>query len=327
MVHLIAEFCQNHNGDYALLEDMVGQAREAGATHGKIQTIFADMVSNRPQFEDGLIVDGVVKVAKRPYREEYDRLKKLELSFEQHVRFIEMCRRVGLEPMTTCFTRDSVDFVAAAGFREVKVASYDCASVPLLEALASRFERLVVSTGATRDEEVRAAAQCLQGKCEFTFLHCVTMYPTPVDEMHLLRMQWLKQFTSATGLSDHSLVARDGIRAALAAIYLGAQAIERHFTILPADQSKDGAVSILPSHLRQLSGFARLSPMDQLAELTRVDPSWSRMLGRADRELSEAELVNRAYFRGRFCSYSADGATPIYNWEGEKVVSQRSYRS
>ena len=327
MVHIIAEFCQNHNGDFSLLEDMVGQAREAGATHGKIQTIFADMVSARPEFEEGRTVDGVVRVMRRPYRAERERLKGLELTFEQHVRFIEICNRAGLRPLTTCFSRDSIDFIANAGFREVKVASYDCGSPPLLEELASRFDALVVSTGASTDQEIEVAAQCLQDKCEFTLLHCVTMYPTPLEQMHLLRMQWLKQFTPRIGLSDHSLVAKDGVLAGLAAIYLGAQAIERHFTILQADQSKDGPVSIRPGQVKQLATFAALPPNEQLAELRRLDPTWTRMLGSSSRELSQAELVNRAYFRGRFCSWDADGVTPIFNWERSKQIVQRSTRS
>ena len=51
---IIAEFCQNHNGSYSTLEKMVMNAKKSGATHGKIQNIFAKNLTFRPQFEQGL---------------------------------------------------------------------------------------------------------------------------------------------------------------------------------------------------------------------------------------------------------------------------------
>ena len=90
---IIAEFCQNHNGDFDTLRRMIDAAVEGGATHGKIQTIFADDLSYRPEFEEGLIdADGNVSVIKRPYKTEYDRLKNLELTVSQHADFVDICR-------------------------------------------------------------------------------------------------------------------------------------------------------------------------------------------------------------------------------------------
>ena len=66
MARIIAEFCQNHNGDFDLLKKMIEEAAKAGATHGKMQTIFADTVTYRPQFEEGLIQNGIIKSIKRP---------------------------------------------------------------------------------------------------------------------------------------------------------------------------------------------------------------------------------------------------------------------
>ena len=83
----IAEFCQNHNGDFETLKKMIWTAAESGATHGKIQTIFADDLSYRKEFEEGLIdYNGNIKIIKRPYGEEYNRLKNLELTYKEHDR-------------------------------------------------------------------------------------------------------------------------------------------------------------------------------------------------------------------------------------------------
>ncbi len=144
-LQLIAEFCQNHNGNVDILKRMIDAAAEGGATHAKIQTIFADDLSFRPEFEEGKIdASGKTLVIKRPYQPEYDRLKKLELTYEQQRTFGEECRARGMEPLTTAFTLTCIPHIKELGFKAVKVASYDCGSLPLLSALTPHFNTLIV---------------------------------------------------------------------------------------------------------------------------------------------------------------------------------------
>jgi len=312
---LIAEFCQNHNGSYEILSRMIAEAAEGGATHAKIQTIFADDLSYRPEFEEGYTEsDGTVKVIKRPYHSEYERLKKLELSFEQHRRFVDDCKAANLVPLTTAFNLTCIPELRDLGWRSIKVASYDCGSIPLIEALADNFEELIISTGASYDEEIEATASFLkQRSVNFTLLHCVTIYPTPLDVMHLNRLDYLRSIAPSVGLSDHSLVSRDGIKADLVAIHLGADTIERHFTVLPADNTRDGKVSISKAHLRELVDFSAMDYAAQEAYLAEHVPERGIMMGHQKRLLSEEELLNRAYYRGRFCNKRGDNQ--IFNWE------------
>lgn len=322
-ITLIAEFCQNHNGEFDVLARMIEAAADNGATHGKMQTIYAREVTFRPQFEAGLEVDGIIHSIQRPYQAEYDRLKGLEISAQQTTRFIRLCEDVGLVPVTTCFTRAQAKPLAELGFKTIKIASYDCASFPMLRELAALFPEIIVSTGATYDDEIEHAARCLKGK-NFAFLHCVTIYPTPLDQMHLARMGYLRELAPRVGFSDHSLVARDGLTGAKVAIHLGAEIIERHFTILAADQSRDGPVSITPGMLKDLAEFARSDPKDRLARLDEQHAGWRAAIGLRDRRLSEAELLNRNYYRGRFASPrldSRDGRRMIFNWEDVPLPS------
>jgi len=320
-VALIAELCQNHNGQFAVVEQMIDRAAEAGATHVKLQNIYADTVAYRPQFEEGLVQDGKTRAIKRPYRPEYERLKGLELTPEQCVRFVELAKKAGLVPMTTCFARAHVRAIAQQGFEVIKVASYDCASFAMLRELASQFREVVVSTGATYDDEIRFAARILHDKLgadRFAFLHCVTLYPTPLEEMHLARLEWLRALAPRVGFSDHSLVTRDGVIAAKAALALGAELVERHFTVLEADQSRDGPVSITPALLRELAAWTKLEIPERQARLDRETPNWRVMTGQAQRALSDGELLNRDYYRGRFASPrpgAAPGTRMIFNWE------------
>jgi N,N'-diacetyllegionaminate synthase len=127
---------------------------------------------------------------------------------------------------------------------------------------------------------------------------------------HLARMDWLRGFAPEVGWSDHTLVAKDGIKAAKVALMLGADYIERHFTILPADKTKDGPISITPALLKELSIFSKLTKNEQRAIVEAEIPEWRKMLGQRSREMTHTEMLNRDYYRGRFASKKY-----IYNWE------------
>jgi N,N'-diacetyllegionaminate synthase len=314
---IIAEFCQNHNGSYDTVSQMIAEAAEGGATHAKLQTIFAKDLAFRPEFEEGITdANGQIKVIKRPYHAEYDRLKKLELTYEQHRRFVDDCRFAGLEPLTTAFNLTCIPEIRDLGWKSIKVASYDCGSTQLIEALADNFKELIVSTGASYDEEIEATSTLLKRKgINFTLLHCVTIYPTRLVDMHLSRLSYLRSLAQSVGLSDHSMVARDGVKADLVAIHLGADTIERHFTVLPEDQTRDGKVSITKVHLREMADFAAMDHAQQEAYLAEHVPEREIMMGQYKRTLSNEELLNRAYYRGRFCNKL--GERQIFNWEAE----------
>lgn len=314
---IIAEFCQNHNGDMSTLKDMVWSASESGATHGKIQTIYADDLSYRKEFEEGQTdSDGNIITIKRPYKAEYDRLKGLELEYKQHEEFISECKQANLIPLTTAFNLTSVSHLKDMGWNCIKLASYDCASLPLIELLSENFDELIISTGATYDNEIEDTAKLLNEKDKkFSFLHCVTIYPTPLEDMNLNRMNYLRKFTDFVGLSEHSKVSEFGVKACLAAIYLGAGIIERHFTILDESETRDGPVSISDSHIREIVAFNDMSNTEQKLYLDEEIPEFRGMLGNETRDLSYDELLNRAYYRGRFCNKVGD--KQIYNWESE----------
>lgn len=316
MKTIIAELCQNHKGDLKLLKDMVWAAAEAGATYAKIQSMLSDDLVYRERFEQGEW-DGDRQLAiKRPYQTEFDRLKPMDLSDETHWYFAGECQRAGIKPLTTVFSRSRIPFLTSLGWDAIKVASYDCASLPMLRELKEHFPFLFVSTGATYDDELEQSAALLKDT-NFCFLHAVTIYPTPLDQLHLARLAALRRFTPVVGFSDHTLVERDGIKASIAALSLGADVIERHFSILSADATKDGPVSIGYKDLKQLVEFSRMEPAELQEYVASQIPELPQMLGVEHRPLSHAEELNRDYYRGRFAS-RVNGEI-IFNWE-EKTV-------
>lgn len=319
-MNFIAELCQNHNGNIDTLKRMIDAAAEGGATHIKIQHIYVKNLVYRPEFENGLEQNGQIMAIRRPWKLEYDRLKGLELSDDDCAKFVEYVNSLGLVPMTTCFARGDIDRIFEQGFRCIKVASYDCASFALLRELANRFEYLYVSTGATFDDELHHAANLLRENAKgYSFLHCVTEYPTPLTSMHLNRINMLRNYSEHVGFSDHSLVSRDGVVAAKAAIACGADFVERHFTISDPSETKDGPISISKSDIRELIKFSQLSIDDRHIAMSEEYPGWEDMLGLAERWLSDQELLNRDYYRGRFATPRRVGAhraaEMIFNWE------------
>jgi sialic acid synthase SpsE len=315
MTKIIAEFCQNHNGDMSILKDMVWSAAENGATHGKIQTIFVEDLANREGFDEGVVDDNGKQVRiKRPYQAEYDRLKKLELSYKQHEEFMAECEKAKLIPLTTCFSNRRIKEIRDLGFKYIKVASYDCGSFPLIEGLAETYDEIIVSTGATYNEEIEKTAGILKnsGK-DYSLLHCVTIYPTPLNEIHLNRLNYLKTFTPNVGLSEHTDSDKDGVKASIGALYFGANILERHFTVLERTESRDGPVSINGAQLKELYDFSKMSKDDQLEYVKEKLPEYEVMLGNSERALSDTELLNRDYYRGRFASIENGKTT--FNWE------------
>ena len=322
MAKIIVELCQNHNGDRELLKKMIRAAKRNGADIVKGQIIFSEDLTNRERFDEGQEESsGVKKTIKRPYKAEFERMKALDLSADDYKFFVEECNRVGVTPMLTVFSRNRVPLAAKLPYQRekmVKVASYDCASVALVKELADNFDHLVISTGATLDDEIKKTAELLKSKNKkFTFLHCVTSYPNTLAMANLARMEWLRQFTPLVGWSDHSLISRDGIKMAKVAVMLGADYVERHFTILPADKTKDGPVSINPKQLKELSLFAKLSKREQKKIVGKEIPDWKTMVGLAERDMTHTEMLNRDYYRGRFASLVK--GKWIYNWEDKKV--------
>lgn len=309
MALIIAELCRNHNGDRDILRRMIWEAAEAGASYAKIQSMTPDELTFREEFEQG----------ERPYAKELDALRRTCLSDDDHYWFLEECARACIKPLTTVFSRSRIPFIAqllwekTLGRKEVKVASFDCASFPMLCELRAVFDHLYVSTGATTDDEVEQAAAVLKGH-SFTFFHCVSIYPTPLERVNLRRMERLRRFTPLVGFSDHSPgTGPNALKASICALMMGASVIERHFTVLDRTLTRDGPVSLDKRQLVELVRFARMEPAEVKEYVEREIPEFPMMLGDGRSVLSTQEQSVRAYQRGRFASKV--GGRVKYNWE------------
>ncbi len=203
---IIAEIASCHNGDLRMAKALVRAAAEAGVDVVKFQSWRAsDVKDSDPD--------------KKRYQE-------LEFRDEWHKEIIAYCKECGVEFLTTIFDIKRIPFLKSLGLDSVKVASYDMKSYRLLEELKKNFKKIYVSTGGSYPEEVKKAAEVLKGH-DFTMLHCVLAYPTPLEQANLAKINWLKQFTKSVGFSDHTF----GTEAAKVAIAMGVDVVEKHFTL------------------------------------------------------------------------------------------------
>ena len=116
----------------------------------------------------------------------------MELSDEVLMWFVDKSNSLDMTPMITCFSRNRINQIFDCGFKSIKVASYDCASYTMIRELINKFEEIIISTGATFDNEIEHVANQLQGT-NFTFLHCVTMYPTPLQHANLKKNEFFEE--------------------------------------------------------------------------------------------------------------------------------------
>tara|TARA_A100001388_G_C28761692_1_gene498184 strand:- start:206 stop:1195 length:990 start_codon:yes stop_codon:yes gene_type:complete len=305
---IIAELCQNHNGDFSILKNMIKAASKAGASHIKIQHINPEILNYRARHEEGLVVNNRRFAIKRPYGDEFKRLSKLTLSDQEIREFINICNDEGVIPLTTCFSRSDVKKINDLGFREIKVASYDCSSYQLIRDLIPYFNHIYVSTGATYDNEVAYTSSILKNRGKsFSLLQCTTIYPTPINLLNLTRMIFLKSLVkdpNEIGFSDHSSSLINPNLASMLAIYHGAKIIERHFSILSSEETKDGPVSINEKDLEELVKFSLLDKQKQYQEIKNlgIEPKIYFENNYKDKGLSDEELLNRDYYKGRFAT-------------------------
>jgi len=269
----------------------------------------------RKKFDEGLIKDDKIQVIKRPYKEEYERLKKLDLKKDDHLNFIEICKKFKITPMTTIFNLSKINYAKELKFNAIKLASYDCGSHFMIEQILKKeFDKIVISCGASYDTEIEKTCNLMSGHKDFSLLHCVTIYPTPLAEAHLNRIKYLKKLTKNVGISDHSDPEKTGYKLCVGAVNMGANLVEKHFTILKKDQTRDGPVSVNENQLKELINLVNLNNEDRKTYIKEHVPEYDAMLGKEKRELSKVEILNRDYYRGRFASKDKNNKI-FYNWE------------
>ncbi|MEL6287339.1 MAG: pseudaminic acid synthase [Pseudomonadota bacterium] len=276
---VIAEMSGNHDGDIARAKTLIERAAAAGADAVKLQTYTPDTItirSDRPEFK---IDEGLW--AGRTLHELYG---EAHTPWDWHAPLFAHARALGITIFSSPFDPTAVDLLEELGAPAYKIASPEIIDWGLLEKVAETGKPIIVSTGMASDEEIGEALDVLRrhGAEHIVVLHCISAYPTPIGEANLSRISTLAgKFAVAGGLSDHTL----GTVAPVVATTLGAQVIEKHFTLKRSDGGVDAAFSL---------------EADELADMCRAVKDAFSAVGSGAASTSEAEKITHKFRRSLY---------------------------
>ncbi len=245
-VFVIAEAGVNHNGNIEIAKKLIDAASAAGADAVKFQTFRAESLvcktAKKAEYQLGVTDRSETQ---------YDMLKKLELTEQMHKELMEYCAKKKIMFLSTPFDIGSVKLLSKLGMQIFKIPSGEITNLPYLREIAGHQKKVILSTGMSNMNEVKAAVDVLKenGATDIILLHCNTQYPTPVSDVNLLAMVKMhEELGLPVGYSDHTL----GIEVPIAAAALGAAVIEKHFTLNKNMEGPDHKASLEPQELKRM---------------------------------------------------------------------------
>ena len=272
-VFIIAEAGVNHNGSIKLAYKLIDAAIESGANAVKFQTFRAEnfVIRDTEKAE-------YQKQNDNSNESQFDMLKKLELSIDDHKNLIDYCNIKGITFLSSPFDIESINLLAELNLKIFKIPSGEITNLPYLRHIGSFNKEVILSTGMSNLKEIGEALKILinagTSKEKITVLHANTMYPTPMKDVNLMAMQTIRdKFDISVGYSDHTL----GIEVDIAAVALGATVIEKHFTL---DKKMDG-----PDHVASLDA-------SELKSMVAAIRNIELALGSKVKDLTDSEKPN-----------------------------------
>ncbi|MBI4061534.1 MAG: N-acetylneuraminate synthase family protein [Elusimicrobia bacterium] len=272
---IIAEAGSNHDGKFSAALELIDVAARAGADAVKFQTFRARTLyprnEARPRYLRKL---GVTKTI-------FQTIADMEMPFEWIPKLVAHCRKRKILFLSTPFDEECADKLSPF-LPAFKIASYELTHVPLLKHLARTKKPLILSTGGATVPEIDRVLSHLRG-APVCLMQCTAKYPAPPDSLNLRVIPALKKrYGVPVGLSDHSL---DAVAAPVAAVALGADILEKHFTLSRKMKGPDHSYAVEPSELAALVASVRMA---------------SAMLGDGRKRPHAAEAELRDYRRGLF---------------------------
>lgn len=271
--YIIAEAGLNHNGDIDLAKKLILQAKKTGCDSIKFQTFTADSrvskhyrSANFAEKADGLQED---------IHEMFDRLS---LSKKHTKEIFNFARKNKIEIFSTPFSIKDVDQLEKLNVNFYKTASVDLVNLELIEKIGKTGKPLILSTGMASLINVEEAVNKFKstGNENLIILHCLSSYPANENEMNLKAIKLLKKiYDIPVGLSDHY----PNLNVSKLALGLGANIIERHFTI---DKNLEG-----PDHILS-------STPDEFVDLNNLASNVNNILGTGEKIIqpSEFQVIN-----------------------------------
>jgi len=244
--YIIAELSANHCGSIKKALKTIKSAKLNGADAIKIQSYTPDSMTLDCNKDDFLIKEGNWKGYKL-----YDLYKEACTPYEWHRELFNYAKKLDITIFSTPFDEKAVDLLEELDVPAFKIASFEIIDLPLIKYVASKGKPLLISTGMASENEICEAVKVSKdyGCGDVLLFHCISDYPASTKNSNINLIRTIKdKFDVEVGLSDHTL----NNTSALAAISLGAVAIEKHFILDRQQKGPDSAFSIEPKELKEL---------------------------------------------------------------------------
>ena len=323
-VFIIAEAGVNHNGSLATAKKMIDLALEAGVDAIKFQTFTTENLvtksAGKANYQKGTTAND---------ESQFSMLKNLELDQPAHKELLLHCEKRGIMFLSSPFDLDSVDFLNTLGIPIMKIPSGEITNLPYLRKIGRFGKKIILSTGMACLGEIEAAIDILVSAgtpIEFiTILHCNTEYPTPMQDVNLLAMQTIKRAFPgvAVGYSDHTT----GIEISIAATALGAEIIEKHFTLDRSLPGPDHEASVESNELGEMVRAIRNIEVALGSGIKKPSPSERKNINIARKSIVAACNIKKGeIFNEKSITVKrpGDGLSPIF-WD--EVIGRKATKS
>ena len=293
--YVIAEGGLNHNGDINIAKKLIDSAKECGANAIKFQTYKTEnFVRETNQY--------------------FDVFKNAELNFEQFEELKNYSKNIGLTFFSTPFDIESAEFLNQLEIPCFKIASSDLTNLPLITKIAKMQKPMIISSGLSTMNEINDAVNCclFEGNNQIALLHCVANYPAQPNEVNMNVINTLKKtFGFPIGYSDNG----ESSLVDIVAVSMGANIIEKHFTLDKKMSGPDHSFSIDPNGLKSL--ISQIHEIDQMKGDGIKIPQFSEIKNRltirksitAKRDLQQGEKIQEDDIS---IKRPADGIEPKY---------------
>jgi sialic acid synthase SpsE/protoporphyrinogen oxidase len=248
---IIAEAGLNHNGSLSIAKKLIDEAKKSKCDAIKFQSFLPNSRVSK-------------KVKTEKYSEKiigtqesiYELFSRLSLSFNTQKKIFNYAKKKKLIIFSTPFDFESADFLDKLNVCAFKIASADLVNLPLIEHVAKKNKPMILSTGMSKISEIDEAIETVRstGNKNLAILHCNSSYPSTYSEVNLKFMQNLKLlYQIPVGFSDHTT----DLLSSKTAITLGANIIERHFTLNKRMEGPDHMLSSEPKEISDLIKFKK----------------------------------------------------------------------
>ncbi len=288
--YIIAELSGNHKGSLAQALSMIDAASDTGADAIKLQTYRPDTITLQHDGPEFLIEGGLWAG-----RTLYDLYQEAHTPWEWHEALFERAKARNITLFSSPFDDSAVDLLESLGCPAYKIASFEINDIALIRRVTQTGKPVIISTGLATFAEIEEAINTVadMGGTQLALLHCISAYPTPIEDCNLRTISDLSQrFDLPIGLSDHT----SDNTASITAVALGASIIEKHFVLDKSDGSVDAEFSLDPT---------------KFADMTHEVKRAHSALGTVSYDIKPSEAGGREFRRSLYISHDIKKGQPF----------------